>query len=205
VPDSLTALAILALVGVPGYVYLQLVPRKRGEADASELNQSLETIFFGLACALGGVVLSLSSQGNDWAALLQPDLAADASRGANLPALVAHGPFVIGISFLGAIVTAVFAAALVHLVRAAARGITTWRSGRRSSDRQRGSEASKASAPDKRRAKSLAAHERSVGHAVLLLVVALIGVGVTWGMGAWTDCSFAEDTTSPCTESVAVD
>jgi hypothetical protein len=45
VPDSLTALAILALVGVPGFVYMELRPAPRQQGSTSELSRTLEAAF----------------------------------------------------------------------------------------------------------------------------------------------------------------
>jgi hypothetical protein len=208
VPDSLTALAVLALVGVPGYVYLQLVPRKRGEQDRSELNQSLETIFFGLACALGGVVISLTSQDHAWTALLQPTPVSEAGAEAVLPPLAEHGPVVIGVAFLGSLVTAVLAASLVHLVRAAARRFAERRSAKQSTGGLDASEAAQAPPRrDRRKAKvkALGVHERSAGHAVGLLVVAALGVGIALGLGRWSDSFVADDTSAACAETAGDD
>ncbi|MCZ2806432.1 DUF6338 family protein [Modestobacter sp. VKM Ac-2983] len=116
-PDSLTALAILALVGVPGYVYLQLRPAQpssdgetASDGRASGLNENLETVFFGLACALGGAVLSLIALGRSWSSVFKYSIG-DESVQADLPLDIVG---IVTTSFAGSLLTAILLAGLVR-------------------------------------------------------------------------------------------
>ena len=65
-PDSLTALAMLALVGVPGYVYLTLVGRLREKSADGPTSLNLETVFFGLACGVTAALVSVLTHWTEW-------------------------------------------------------------------------------------------------------------------------------------------
>ncbi|TFV64216.1 UNVERIFIED_ORG: hypothetical protein E4P37_13290 [Bacillus sp. AZ43] len=70
-PDSLTALAIVALVGLPGYVYIGLVPRKASEQRRNPgLNVNFEIVLFGLTFGVTGTMLAVFSATSLWARVL---------------------------------------------------------------------------------------------------------------------------------------
>lgn len=115
-PDSLTALAILALVGVPGYVYLTLVGREPKKSPDGVTSLSLETVFFGLGCGVAAVLVSVITRWNKWLDLLvvkpidgDRDAAAELMKGVlSLSAAL----------YLQALLVAVFFAAIIRLLRA---------------------------------------------------------------------------------------
>jgi hypothetical protein len=72
VPDSLPALAILALVGLPGFVYLQIRPKVAGPLpQGSGLQETLATVFFGLVCGLSGLMITAVARHSDVVYLLR--------------------------------------------------------------------------------------------------------------------------------------
>ena len=115
-PDSLTALAILALVGVPGFVYMQLRGSSDDPKDVSALDNNLATVFFGLVCAGGGVALSLWSQQERWVDVLVELQGGDSSETLTA-ALVSHAPEIGAVSVLGALFSAVAFAGLIRAAR----------------------------------------------------------------------------------------
>jgi hypothetical protein len=116
VPDSLTALAILALVGLPGYAYLQLrgvLVQENGPtappSEASALNPNFETVIFGLVCALGGAVVSLIALDDSWIAIFSLYTATEPVD--NLPL---HLAGVLMTAFAGSLVMAVLLAGIIR-------------------------------------------------------------------------------------------
>ncbi|GAB3311469.1 hypothetical protein GCM10027451_23440 [Geodermatophilus aquaeductus] len=128
-PDSIVALAILAVVGLPGYAYRQLVPDKDPAAGTrSELAETLSVIFFGLPCALAGAVLSLVALPSEWARLVN---AAETNADGVASAVVETVPLIVLIVVLGAFTTALGLAGLVLLPRRLRDLSTTGRLGQR--------------------------------------------------------------------------
>ena len=107
---------MLALVGLPGFVYLQLVPRvSEGPAAgrSSEPNAVLETLFFGVICALGGGLLSAASLPGWWAEFIPALSASDVDPSSNVLA----GALAVFTAFAGALLTATALAGLVLSLR----------------------------------------------------------------------------------------
>jgi hypothetical protein len=153
VPDSLTALGILALVGLPGFVYMQL--RSAGEEDPSQpsaLDTNLATVFFGLVCAAAGVTLSLGSQQERWVdVLVQMQAGEDPTSLSS--SLVDNAPEIASVSILGALLFAVLFAGVIRALRLVAKN-------RRKKGKKQLSEA------------------RTVGLLLGFGVVGLVGVGI---------------------------
>lgn len=106
-PDSLFALVVLALVGIPGYVFTELRRSPAGTpAPPPGTGGNLETVFFGFPCALGGLSLSLYFQQTEWRKLL------GAHGDTLVSAMRSEGLRIVLVAFLGALLAALLLAGL---------------------------------------------------------------------------------------------
>ncbi|TFV55763.1 hypothetical protein E4P41_16695 [Geodermatophilus sp. DF01-2] len=103
---------------------------KPESGEAVALNANLATIFFGLVCALGGVLLSLVSQQERWIALIGAPSPGASEEVAST--LVGNVPELVAVSFLGALLTAVLMANVVTFAEIGARRWRVWRMEKRS-------------------------------------------------------------------------
>jgi hypothetical protein len=116
VPDSLTALAILALVGLPGYVYIVLVPRKPSDGSReSDLHGALEVLLFGVTFAAVGVMLALFARPSLWADVLTAYTGAKRPLTADVVVTTVFAAF---LAFVSAMFVAAFAASVIRVFAA---------------------------------------------------------------------------------------
>ncbi|WP_448626949.1 DUF6338 family protein [Geodermatophilus sp. URMC 64] len=112
-PTSVVALAILALVGVPGYVYKRLRPgpEEGTSNNESNLSEVLQLVFFGLTCAFGGVLVTLYALPGVWSGVV-----ADVDEGASLSREdMFNLGFLALVAFVGSLLSALLFAGVVRL------------------------------------------------------------------------------------------
>jgi hypothetical protein len=123
VPDSLVALVIVAFIGVPGWVYVQLAgaPQDGGAHDSTELSKSIEFVFFGMTCTLAGALLSMKVVSDDWDDVVSAQLGLMEKTQVQ-GALTAAVPEIGLVTLLFAMIAALFLAGLVRF----GRSVSSW-------------------------------------------------------------------------------